>query len=204
MPNQDGADEPFEDRLSDDSTDEASASPGPGCACQGCGGAPRWESVFDGWGERWLAVCACGRIDTFFPDRRHPEEEPRDPLTLFLQGHLRPRRPATPPWVRLYLTSVQEPWSVRWRHDSNGCAMCDSNTTFGLLAWPRPFTAAICTVCLNCGYTTACYSNPSAGSSEPTLEGTAWAPACPAVQRLRECAFLSVEYARWSNQRVDW
>lgn len=36
--------------------------------CEGCGGRPSWESTFDGWGERWLATCACGRIETFFPD----------------------------------------------------------------------------------------------------------------------------------------
>jgi hypothetical protein len=175
----------------------------PSNACRSCDGSPRWESVVDGWGERWLATCTCGRVDTFFPDRRHPEQQPSDPLTLFLQGHLRARRPATPAWVRLYLTSVQEPWSVRWRHDSTGCALCDSNTTFGLLAWPRPFTAAVCTVCLNCGYTTASYSNPSAGTEEATLDGTAWAPACPAVKRLRECIFVTVESARWSNQRFE-
>jgi hypothetical protein len=159
--------------------------------CQSCGGSPRWESIVDGWGERWLAVCPCGRIDTFFPDRRHPEQTSSDPLTQFLQGHLRPRRPATPPWVRVFIASVQEPWSVRWRHDPAACPECESGTTFGLLAWPRPFIAAICTLCLNCGYTTATYTNPAAGTQEQTLHGTAWTPAVPAVKRLRECVFLA-------------
>jgi hypothetical protein len=193
------------DQLPDDPAEQLRAEPdGPGRSCQGCGGVPRWESLYDGWGERWLAVCACGRIETFFPDRRHPEQQSTDPLTHFLQGHLRPRRAATSPWARLFLTSVQAPWSVRWRHDPSGCPMCEAQTSFGLLAWPRPFTAAICTLCLNCGYTTTSYSNPSAGTSEPLLDGTAWTPPCPAVKRLRACVFLTTEYARWTTDQPDW
>jgi hypothetical protein len=164
-----------------------SSTVGPGQRCQACGGLPVWESTTDGWGERWLAVCACGRIDTFFPDRRHPDQPPADPLTLFLQGHLRPRRPATPPWVRLFLQSVEAPSAVSWRHVPAPCPECAAATTFGLLAWPRDSTAAVCTVCLNCGYTTSCYSNPWQGTEESVLDGSAWAPPCPAVQRLRHC-----------------
>jgi len=91
--------------------------------------------------------------------------------------------------VRLFLQSLEEPWAVRWRHAPLACPECEANTNFGLLAWPRPYIAAVCTVCLNCGYATSSYSNPSAGTEEPMLDGTAWAPPCPAVQRLRDCVY---------------
>jgi hypothetical protein len=169
-------------------------NPSSATRCLSCGGLPSWESTFDDWGERWLASCACGRIEAFFPDRRHPDQQPSDPLTLFLQGHLRPRRPATPPWVRLFLNSVQEPYSVRWRHGFKPCQECELPTTFGMLAWPRPYTAAICSVCINCGHVTASYSNPAAGTQEPMLDGTSWTPASPAVQRLRECVYRAVHH----------
>jgi len=172
-------------------TEAAEASSAAGQACLGCGGLPVWESVVDDWGERWLAVCDCGRIDTFFPDRRHPEQQPSDPLTLFLQGHNRPRRPATPPWIRLFLQSVQGPRPSHWRHSPDPCEGCGARTIFGLLAWPRASIAGLCTVCLNCGSTAATYSNPRAGRNEPTLYGRAWAPASPAVQRLRECVYAA-------------
>lgn len=58
-----------------------------------------------------------------------------------------------------------------------------------MLAWPRPNTAAICSVCIHCGHVTASYSNPAAGTQEPMLHGSSWTPACPAVQRLRECVY---------------
>jgi hypothetical protein len=185
--------------LSDDTTSENSHPKAgeeeapPSSLCASCGGSPSWESVLDGWGERWLASCACGRVETFFPDRRHPEQQPTDPLTLFLQGHLRPRRPATPPWIRLFLLSVGEPYLVRWRHDPAGCPECETAARFGMYAWPRPWTAAICTVCLNCGHTTAAYSNPAAGTQEQALDGSSWTPACPAVKRLRDCVYRGLQ-----------
>jgi hypothetical protein len=156
--------------------------------CAACGGLPAWESISDDWGERWLAVCGCGRIDAFFPDRRHPDQLPADPLTVFLQGHLRPRRPASPPWVRLFLQSVQAPSPALWRHSPEPCNECGSRTVFGVLAWPRRSTAGLCVLCLQCGYTETNYA--SAGrQSEPNLCGSAWAPPCPAVQRLRACVY---------------
>jgi len=48
---------------------ERQVQPSP-TQCASCGGTPSWEQTFDGWGERWLGACACGRIETFFPDRR--------------------------------------------------------------------------------------------------------------------------------------
>ena len=108
--------------------------------CLSCGGGPRWESLRDHWGERWLAVCDCGRIETFFPDRRQ-RTGPRDPLALFLQGHLAPRRPATPAWVRLFLHSLQGEQATHWRHSPDPCEQCAARTVFGLLAWPHPSTA---------------------------------------------------------------
>jgi hypothetical protein len=188
----------------DDSTEneqvgEASGLPAA-ARCESCGGLPVWESICDGWGERWLASCVCGRVATFFPDRRNPDEQPPDPLVTFLQGHRRPRRPPTPPWVRLFLNSMLEPYSVRWRYGLEPCAGCESSASFGMLAWPRPYVAGVCTVCLQCGYVTASYSNPSAGTEERTLEGSAWAPACPAVQRLRECVYRSLHLAVQGEQ----
>jgi hypothetical protein len=44
---------------------------------------------------------------------------------------------------------------------------------------------AACTVCLACGHVTAGYRTRG-GPVEPA-EGAAWRPACPAVQRLRDC-----------------
>jgi hypothetical protein len=157
----------------------------PPC-CLSCGGAPRWESIADQWGERWLAVCECGRIEAFFPDRRQINGPP-DPLTLFLQGHRAARRQASPAWVRLFLNSLQGEQPTHWRHSCEPCEACAARTVFGLLAWPRATTAGLCTVCLNCGYTVSCYSDPARGTSEPPLVGSVWAPACPAVKRLREC-----------------
>lgn len=162
-----------------------------GQRCLGCDGLPVWESMVDQWGERWLAVCACGRIDAFFPDRRHPERQPSDPLTLFLQGHNGPRRPVTPPWVRLFLQSVQAPTLSHWRHSPDPCEDCAARTVFGILAWPRAATAGLCTLCLNCGATAASYSNAGTSGSEPTLFGRAWTPPCPAVKRLRECVYAA-------------
>jgi hypothetical protein len=170
-----------------DQSEGATASTRSGQRCLGCDGLPIWESLVDNWGERWLAVCACGRIDAFFPDRRHPEQQPTDPLTLFLQGHIGPRRPITPPWVRLFLQSVQEPTLSHWRHSPDPCEDCGARTIFGILAWPRAATAGLCMVCLNCGATAATYSEAGTSRSEPTLFGRAWTPPCPAVKRLREC-----------------
>jgi hypothetical protein len=159
-------------------------------SCLSCGGAPRWESICDQWGERWLASCDCGRIETFFPDRRQ-RTVPRDPLALFLQGHLGARRPPTPPWIRLFLHSVQGDQPTHWRHSPDACETCSARTTLGLLAWPQPSIAGLCTVCLNCGYTVSSYSDPLRGSTEPPLVGSTWAPACAAVQRLRDCVRAS-------------
>jgi hypothetical protein len=156
--------------------------------CASCGGAAAWESVTDGWGERWLAVCACGRIDSFFPDRRHPDQRPGEPLTMFLQGHVAPRPPATPAWVRLFLRSLEEPWLVRWRYCPSGCPRCQTTVSYAFQACPRPSYQAICTLCLGCGYATATY-HPWQGPTEPPVTGATWTPACPAVQRLRDCIY---------------
>ncbi len=174
---------------------DASGVGAPAERCESCGGSPRWERISDHWGERWLGVCACGRIDSFFPDRRR-REGPADPLTLFLQGHLAPRRPATPAWVRLFLHSLQGETPTLWRHGFDPCEACSARTVFGLLAWPQPHLAGLCTVCINCGYTVSAYSNPAVKGSEEVLIGSTWAPACPAVKRLRECVRASQQPAR--------
>lgn len=156
--------------------------------CASCGALPMWESLTDGWGERWLAVCDCGRLDAFFPDRRHPDQLVDDPLALFLQGHLRPPLPATPAWQRLFLRSVSPPAPLRWRHNPVTCPDCEQIVSFGFQAWPTPETHAVCLLCLACGYVSVSYQ-PFRGGPTTILDGNAWAPACPAVQRLRECVF---------------
>ncbi len=168
--------------------------------CESCGGLPRWESITDdAWGERWLAVCPCGRIDTFFPDRRHPDQQPNDPLLLFLQGHARPPRPATPPWVRFFLNSLKREHPVEWVHDPGRCPQCEAATVFDLLTWVRVNTVGQCQLCLNCGYVCTWFANPVHGHRPPPLDGTAWMPACPAVSRLRECVAAWQQATRASS-----
>jgi hypothetical protein len=54
-----------------------------GGRCAGCGGQPQWEQVSDRFGERWLSVCGCGRMQAFLPDQ--PGLEVNDPLGVFLE-----------------------------------------------------------------------------------------------------------------------
>ena len=74
-------------------------------ACPTCGGHPRWESVLDGDEERWLSTCRCGRMRAFLPEQ--PSLDPADPLRAFLLGVGRPIFPPTPPWIRLFLASLE-------------------------------------------------------------------------------------------------
>ncbi len=175
-------------------TDRPAGQPGGEAAttraagCPDCNQPLAWESIFDHWGERWLAVCECGRIDTFFPDRRHPDEQPPEPLVMALQGHRAPPRPASPAWIRLFLNSLRQPSPIVWRYHHEACPACASRARFALLAWPRPDTAAICALCLNCGHAVSEYRRSAADQPEPALEGAEWAPPCPAVKRLRAAA----------------
>ena len=162
-----------------------SATRGPATACPSCGGNPRWESLVDGDQERWLAVCRCGRMRVFLPEQ--PGLEFEDPLRAFLLGPGRPIFPASPPWVRLFLASVEGPNSVRWRYCRGSCPRCGASASFGLQACPRPNVFAVCVLCLACGNTTVQYSRPSRGLVETPLAGRDWTPPSPAVQRLRDC-----------------
>src|SRR5262245_32146915 len=124
--------------------------PGAGSsACPSCGGSPRWESLLDGEEERWLAVCRCGRMRAFLPAQH--ALEPDDPLRAFLLGQGRPLFPAAPPWVRLFLASVEGSNPVRWRYSHGPCPACGASARFGLQACPRPGTLALCALCLACG-----------------------------------------------------
>ena len=162
-------------------------------ACPTCGGHPRWESLVDADEERWLAVCRCGRMQGFLPDQ--PEMQPEDPLSAFLSGVGRTTvAPASPPWIRLFLRSLEESNAIRWRYCPTACAGCGAAATFEMRACPRPFVLAICTLCLACGHVTAAYLRPSRGMQESPATGGVWAPPCPAVQRLRDCVFRP--YAR--------
>jgi hypothetical protein len=161
----------------------------PPVGCSGCCEPLRWERIADGWGERWLAVCECGEIAAFFADRRHPTEQPPEPLVMALQGHRAPRRPATPAWVRVFLLSQQPPHQIQWRHHYERGPACDSPARFGFLTWPDPATAAICSLCLSCGHTVSHQQQPATGEQQPPLEGTQWTPPCLAVKQLRRCIF---------------
>ena len=173
------------------------AAGGRGAAeCPSCGGHARWESVVDGDEERWLAVCACGRWQAFLPE--WPALEPDDPLRAFLLGPGRPVYPASPPWIRLFLASVEGSNPVRWRYCHGQCAACGASAGFGMQACPRPGTLALCALCLGCGTVTAQYEKPARGLVEAPISGRAWAPPCPAVQRLRDCL-----YRPFSQLRVD-
>ncbi len=156
-------------------------------ACESCGRHPRWETLVDGDEERWFAACRCGRMQAFLPDA--PELQPEDPLGAFLAGPGRALAPASPPWIRLFLRSLEEPNPTRWTYCPGPCPGCQAAAKFGFRACPRPFVLAMCTLCLSCGLATAAYLRPSRGMQESPATGSAWAPPCPAVQRLRDCVF---------------
>lgn len=154
--------------------------------CRSCGRPPKWESLVDYLGERWLAVCDCGRLDVFLPD--NPGVDADDPVRVFLAGPDRHILPATPPWVRLFLSSVQEPYWTGWRYLPDPCVSCGAVVIFGTQGWPRPGVNGRYLVCLNCGQVTVNYTTLWNGHSE-TTSGTDWTPACPAVQRLHDCIY---------------
>ncbi len=170
-------------------------------ACPVCGGrTPRWESVLEGDEERWLSICRCGRMRAFLPGQ--PELEPVDPLRAFLLGPGRPVFPAAPPWVRLFLASVEGPDPVRWRFCHGPCLACGASAGFGMQACPRPGTLALSALCLACGNATVEYSKPALGLVEAPLAGRDWAPPCPAVQRLRDCVYRGYSLLRVDGWRV--
>ena len=134
----------------------------------------RWESLVDGDEERWLAVCRCGRMRAFLPEQ--PALDPDDPLRAFLLGVGRPIFPPSPPWIRLFLASVEGPNPVRWRFCHAPCPRCGASASFGLQACPRPSVFAVCTLCLACGLATAQYSKPARGLVEAPAEGASGRP----------------------------
>ena len=177
---------------------------GAAAACPSCGGHPRWESLLGGEEERWLAVCRCGRMRAFLPEQ--PALDPEDPLRTYLLGPGRPIFAASPPWVRLFLASVEGPDPVRWRYCHGACPRCGAAASLGLQACPRPAVFAICTLCLACGHATAQYSKPARGLVEAPAEGSEWAPPCPAVQRLRDCVYRPYSVLRaggWRGRARD-
>jgi hypothetical protein len=170
-------------------------------ACPSCGREPRWESLVDEGEERWLAVCRCGRMRAYLPDR--PELDPDDPLRAFLHGPARPIFPASPPWIRAFLSSIERPNPVRWRFCHEPCHGCGAPASFGFQACPRAGVFAICTLCLACGYATACYSKIGSATIEGSFGGRAWVPPCPAVQRLRDCLNRSHSLLRLDGWRAS-
>jgi hypothetical protein len=173
-------------------------------ACASCGGELQWETLLDGSEERWLAVCRCGRMRAYLPGR--PKFDPEDPLRVFLLGPGRPVFPASPPWVRVFLASVEGPDPVRWRFCHAPCRGCGASASFGFQACPRADVFAVCTFCLACGYATASYAQPARGLVEAPVGGRAWAPPCPAVQRLRDCLHRPHSLLRvdgWRAARLD-
>jgi hypothetical protein len=154
-------------------------------SCPQCAGRLEWESVVDLYGERWLAVCRCGWLQAFLPDE--PQVEPEDPLAAFLLGSRRTVAPPAPPWIRLFLRSIEQPWNTRWRYSSEPCGACAERVRFELQVCPRPSWIGTCTLCLACGRVTTEYSQPLLNLHELAVTGSRWAPPCPAVQRLRDC-----------------
>jgi hypothetical protein len=170
-----------------------------GSPCPACGGRARWESLVDGEEERWLAVCRCGRMRAFLPGQ--PGLEPVDPLRAFLLGLGRPVFPESPPWVRLFLGSVEGPDPARWRFVHEPCRGCGVPVCFGLQACPRPWVFAACALCMACGYVVVGYA--ARGGAVESAEGGAWAPPCPAVQRLRDCIHRPYSILRVGGWRVE-
>ncbi len=155
-------------------------------ACESCGRHPRWETLVDGDEERWFAACRCGRMQAFLPDA--PELQPEDPLGAFLAGPGRALAPASPPWIRLFLRSLEEPNPTRWTYCPGPCPGCQAAAKFGFRACPRPFVLAMCTLCLSCGLATAAYLRPSRGMQESPGDGQrlgATVPGGPAPAGLR-------------------
>jgi hypothetical protein len=151
--------------------------------CRTCGRPPKWESIVDYLGERWLGVCVCGRLDVFLPD--YPHIDCDDPLQVYLAGPGRTILPATPPWLRLFMNSLEEPHNTSWKYLPGYCDRCGSSVSFGTQAWPRPGVNARYLLCLNCGEVAANQTQPWRNLSQTTI-GSAWTPACPAVKSLRD------------------
>ena len=159
-------------------------------ACLACGGRPRWESVVEGEEERWLGVCRCGRIRAFLPTQ--PSLDPDDPLRGVPAGGGTAGVPrASPPWLRLFLGSVEGPDPARWRFVHEPCRGCGVLALFRAAGVPagrgcyrgvRPLPS----VRLR-GPFFFVVAYAARGGAVESAEGGAWAPACPAVQRLRDC-----------------
>jgi hypothetical protein len=175
------------------------AAPEP-AACESCGGHPAWESLVEDGEERRLGVCRCGRMRAYLPDR--PGLDHDDPLRVFLLGPARPIFPASPPWVRAFLASVERPNPVRWRFCHEPCRGCGASASLGFQACPRAGVFAVCTLCLACGYATAFYSRIGAAAVEAPVCGSTWSPPCVAVQRLRDCLHRPYSMLRVDGWRV--
>jgi hypothetical protein len=169
--------------------DDSETTPrGPAVSsCPACGRSSQWESLLDGEEERWLAVCRCGRMRAFLPEQ--PDLDLEDPLRAYLAGPGVPAAEPSPPWARLFLRSLEAPNPVRWRYCPGPCAGCRSSATFGMRACPRAGVLALNTLCLSCGRAAATYFSQARGMRPSPAAGSAWAPPCPAVQRLRDCVF---------------
>jgi hypothetical protein len=173
--------------------------------CGNCDGRTEWESLVDDDGEeRWFSICSCGQMATFLPEQ--PHVKPKDPLRAYLRGLARPILPETPPWIRLFLNTIQQPCPIRWRYAWQSCPHCQTAVRMGMQACPRAGVFAVCSLCLSCGYVTTSYKLPRRVTPFE-LSGTEWAPACPAVQRLRDCALRPHAALRtdgWSYSGGDW
>jgi hypothetical protein len=177
--------------------------------CGNCGSRTDWqfESLVDESGEeRWLSICACGQMAAFLPDQ--PDVQAQDPLTAYLLGRARPAVSESPPWIRLFLQTVQQRTPVRWRYFWEGCPRCKASIRLEMNASPRPNVVATCTLCLSCGYVTASHTRPGK-VTQSTTRGSTWDPACPAVQRLRASALrpymaLTIDGWRYPGDWSNW
>jgi hypothetical protein len=140
----------------------------------------RWESRLARNGERWLGTCReCGAMGALIPSSSELIID--NALTAYLADG--PSRPVTPPWLRLFRFSQEEPWALVWRHHPYECRACHTNVVMTAERLLRN-THRTFLLCLNCGHTS------SQEPRRPPITGGSWAPACLAVKQLRRAAFF--------------
>lgn len=126
-------------------------------------------------------------MTTFLPEL--PDCVPRDPLVVFLLGPGKSPRPQSPPWIRLFRITGNDPWNVNWIYCPLPCDGCGAYVTFQAQAYPRPQVVARCLLCLGCGQASVEYFRPNTSLYEAPVIGGVWSPPCPAVLRLRDAMF---------------
>jgi hypothetical protein len=154
--------------------------------CEGCGGSFHWESIASPDKERWIGLCDCGAVRCFLPDDEQPVTSP---LQVALLGERHPHI-TSPPWIRLYMSSLQ--LGVRWRPGQEPCGGCQARSVFETTRYPLPKAQAQIELCLGCGQVGIRTTRAGGRSSGSRVEGKRWTPTCIAVQHLRNCIYRDV------------